>query len=176
MKTIKKSNAGFTLIELLAAVVLTGVVVSAAGLGVIQMIKADRNSSDLTEGRVDLNRVTDYIAEDIRSSSNIDYTVNIASYSLPAELPTGGQAIMALDNGGGQIIYYESPEPDDSVWNGPKTLWRWDVDANKASLLIDELDSVAAIACDDSTPNVCAEVILTREEQEVTASAVTRIR
>ncbi|MGK7914937.1 MAG: type II secretion system protein J [Prochloraceae cyanobacterium] len=169
MKRIKKSNAGFTLVELMVTTVLTGFLVSAAGFGVVQMMQVDRKSSNLTEGRVELNQAKDYIAEEIRASTKIDYKdkVNLEEYDLPSD----GQPVIGLNNG--KIIYYQRPQQSGSIWQGPNVLWRWD--GEKASVMIDQLDSVTAQACNQAQPSLCAEVSLKRDKVEITTSAVIRV-
>jgi prepilin-type N-terminal cleavage/methylation domain-containing protein len=64
-------HQGFTLIELLVSMVIMSLVVTLAGSAFVTLLKENRKAEYETQRRTNLNRAMDYIANEIRQSSNI---------------------------------------------------------------------------------------------------------
>jgi prepilin-type N-terminal cleavage/methylation domain-containing protein len=113
-----KSSAGFTLIELLVAMMLTTIVVSIAGFGLVTIAAANNKAQAETERRVNLNRALDFIADEIRMSNSVNtgssLTISGATGVLHLTIPS--------DSTNPNRVYYIGPS--DSNWVGPNTVFR----------------------------------------------------
>lgn len=134
---------GFTLPELLIGIAITGIVISIAGSGLVNLMQADQNSEFESRLRFNLNRALDFIADDARSSNFIstsrptawtrnpsaDYTP-VLYLTQPPTTSTGAVKYVA---------YYIGPSP--SGWKGPKAIYRADREDFEGELLIDGIKS-----------------------------------
>jgi len=140
-------SSGFTLVELLVAIAITGIVISVAGFGLVNILQANKKAEATTERRIDLNRALDYIADDIRESSSISTT-----------FPTGwkdscySEILFLTKPGGNQVAYglrsktcnsYTSP------WRGPKIIYRFRASGSTGEPLVDAI-SDTSIECSGS--------------------------
>ena len=87
-KTIQFSlngNEGFTLIELLVAIAIMSGVLTIAGIGIVAMLKQNSKALSESDRRANLNRVLDYISNEVRMANSISVP---ATYTSPPE-PSG---------------------------------------------------------------------------------------
>ena len=130
----KKSSAGFTLIELLVASIIGVIVIGAAGFGLSQVLRASRDGNAAAERHSEVVRAYDFISDEIRKAELIeDDETNASGYtSDPNEEVVLALKIPGLDsdndsstNNESRVLYYVSNPPANSVWKGPKVLYRW---------------------------------------------------
>lgn len=134
---IRKTNeleAGFTLMELLLALVITGIVISLAGSGLYALMNANQRSQNETSERIELERAVAFMTDEIKMSQQImtsipteskgDKIFNSASGSsfVQVVLVLKPAANSGLTN---PIIYYLADPPNESVWLGPRVIYRW---------------------------------------------------
>lgn len=102
-----QSSTGFTLVELLVAVAITGIVITAAGFGLVAILQANRKAEAQTERRIELNRALDYISSDIRSASKVQ---NASSYNISSPSPACANSTPVVDltipGASGKVVYY----------------------------------------------------------------------
>ena len=140
-----KSSAGFTLIELIMASVLGVIVIGVAGFGLNQVLRASRDGNAAAERRSEVARAYDFISDEIRKAELIEpdatnadgYTVTLGeNVVLALKLPEiDNEELLDSDNNDtneARVIYYVSTPPANSVWRGPRVLYRWGppLDAN----------------------------------------------
>jgi hypothetical protein len=124
---IKNTNSGFTLIELIAASIMTIFIVSAAGFGMIVMLREQTIATAGSDIQYNLNRAVDFISEEVKSANSI--ITNVSTSNLTAIAPdftsSGKDVILVLNITGltQPVIYYSQNSSD--PWLGPKVIRRW---------------------------------------------------
>ncbi len=120
-------NHGFSLTELLIGAVISIVVISAGGWGVISVLSRSQINNVQGERRKELNRSLDFITTEIRHAS----TVLAADTSDLKNLPSGISdpvAVLRLVNPAlsEPVVYYTAkPTAGNKAWRGPKVIYRW---------------------------------------------------
>ena len=130
-------QAGFTITEVLLASSMMVIVISVAGIGVINLLRSDYRANADSEIQNNLNRTLEFVSDEVRRARIIaDSETAITS----TQVPTGARAVLAFQipdpNNPGQaplneqIVYY-TKGPENSL-TGPRVLWRYgpDLDAN----------------------------------------------
>lgn len=130
-----QQSAGFTLVELLVAVAITGIVITAAGFGLVAILQANKKAEAATNRRIELNRALDFMAEEVKMASNIEENVAIdvqaslaSDFPSDCDVPSDGvdcALILQIPNVDQRIIYYVWRPADNSPWLGPKVIYRW---------------------------------------------------
>jgi hypothetical protein len=126
-------SKGFTLSELLVGATLTTAVITAAGYGISNMITSSNATSARSESRAELNRSVDYIASEVRESTEI--VKNVTTETEPSQFagsytnkiigsPTKVLMIKNAETNGVPIIYYVA-QPVAGIWKGPRVVYRW---------------------------------------------------
>lgn len=72
VSSLPGSLNGFTLVELLVATVITGLVVSLAGFGVVTATQAHKRTEAIAARRYDLSRAFDFMSNEIRMATRIN--------------------------------------------------------------------------------------------------------
>lgn len=113
---LQKFSAGFTLVELLVAMAITGVVISAAGFGLVTIMGADKKAQAETARRIELNRGLDFIAEEIRMARRVNTTEALELAATTGTSPTTTAALAVTNSGlslptaaGTAVLYLEIP-------------------------------------------------------------------
>lgn len=124
----QKASDGFTLVELLVAIVITSIVITATGFGVVAITQNDKKAKAETERRVELNRALDFIADEVRQAKPIatDASANLSTVA-PDFNSSGKTPILTLQipNIPQRVIYYIAPKATGSAWLGPNVVYRW---------------------------------------------------
>jgi prepilin-type N-terminal cleavage/methylation domain-containing protein len=130
-------QAGFTLVELLVAMAISGLVLTLAGSGWYALMMADRRSQVETSERWELERAATFMAEEIKMSRKIaiDLPDTLGALTSQTGLNDASgssrvQAILVLqpafsDDPKKAIVYYLADPPNNSVWLGPRVIYRW---------------------------------------------------
>lgn len=165
----QQSSAGFTLIELLVASIIGVIIIGAAGFGLTQVLKASKDGNAAADRRAEVARAYDFISDEIRRAELIeDNATNATGYTIdPDEDVVLALKIPNVDNDAdnsteARILYYVDDPEADSVWKGPKVLYRWgpplDADGNYTTgtwgkqPLMDQLSaSNITLNCEGST-------------------------
>ncbi len=166
-----KSASGFTLTELLISSFIGALVIGATGYALTNMLQGNKTATAQTNKRTEINRAMEFISDEIKRADTIDVdpATAFAAAAVPNP-PSGAQPILALNipnvtNAGVQspIIYFVSdPVAGQSVWNGPKVIYRfgpplntngeYNLDAGVAWALEPLVDGIsddsATVACD----------------------------
>jgi prepilin-type N-terminal cleavage/methylation domain-containing protein len=170
-------DGGFTLLEVLIALAITGIVISLAGSGLYALMNANQRSQIETVDRLELEQALVFMADEIKMSQQI--MVNMPLPLTPDDRfrPASGirdmQPILILkpaSNSGlkNPIIYYLADPPNDSVWLGPKVIYRWgptlsqngnysdgdgrDVSASSANINVEYYNEVVVDRISDRVP------------------------
>ncbi len=127
-------DRGFTLVELLAALTITGLVLSLAGSGLYNLMKAnERNQAEITE-RLELEQALAFMTDEIGMSQQVATNIptppaNITGFqaasgasNIQPILVLSPPATSRLDK---PIVYYLADPPNSSVWLGPRVIYRW---------------------------------------------------
>lgn len=131
---IKHIEQGFTLIELLVAVAIMGIVISLAGSGLYAMMKANQRSQIETTDRLELEQALAFMTDEIKTSQQVMTNISASSTILNGFNSAAGasrvQPVLVLkpaSNSGlkNPIVYYLADPPNDSVWLGPRVIYRW---------------------------------------------------
>jgi prepilin-type N-terminal cleavage/methylation domain-containing protein len=126
------ADKGFTLIELLLAVAIMSIVVSLAGTGLIAILEQNQTAKLESERRTNLNRALDYIANEIRSSRNIQTLSSIPNALAPGlplaaiNVPANTTGVLRLDISSQalanfHVVYYVA---NSTRWDSPKSIIR----------------------------------------------------
>jgi prepilin-type N-terminal cleavage/methylation domain-containing protein len=131
---INRIEAGFTLIELLLALAITGIVISLTGSGLYALMNANQRSQNETTDRLELEQALAFMTDEIKMSQQIMTSIpkglkgekifNSASGSSSVQVVL---VLKPASNSGltNPIIYYLADPPNDSVWIGPRVIYRW---------------------------------------------------
>ena len=131
-------QAGFTITEVLLASSMMVIVISVAGIGVINLLRSDYRANADSEIQNNLNRTLEFVSDEVRRAKIIP---DSEAAIMTDQLPEGARAVLAFQilnpsNPGqflpNQLVYYTtSPGPESSL-TGPRILWRYgpNLDAN----------------------------------------------
>ena len=133
-KYFEKQNysTGFTLIELMIAMLLTTIVMSLAGFGLVTMMDRNQKAEAQTLRRTELNRALDFIADDIRESKS-------ASTTAPTgwSVPSGYSSVLYLTKpDDSKVAYYIKSNPG-VIWRGPQAIYRSITSGSAGDVLVD---------------------------------------
>ena len=125
----RQLSAGFTLIELLIAASLTTVVVGAAGFGLVSILGTNKTANAQIQKRKETDRALKFISDEIRHARQIEdaLTADLVTLAPNFDLPSGAQPVLglAIPKVPERVIYYIAPPPANSVWLGPRVIYRW---------------------------------------------------
>ena len=172
----KLSTKGFTLIELLLAAALGVVVVSVAGLALLNILSASQAEATKSKADLDDNRTLSFIASEGKSSAKIikdpSDTSAVGANARKCNLSDGSNAepVVAFQMPDGIIplsssdterrIVYCIADKNDPVWLGSKVIHRWgpkfdengeykdpgDLSEWKSAVVVDLVDETASPA------------------------------
>lgn len=108
---------GFTIIELLIAIVISAIVIGAAGFGLVALLRANRTAEAQSVRRIELNRALDYIADDIRQARQV------YNYYNPVNAYTGLRIVLA-DSSTIDYYYQDVSSITNSIWLKPGVVRR----------------------------------------------------
>ena len=124
-----RPSAGWSLAELMISAAMTLVVVMVAGFGLIMILRENKVANATGEMQYDLNRATEFIAEEIRSAKTIETNMNDIRRNAPtffAKHPDKTPILaLKIDNIYERVIYYVDGVEDDEVWRGPGVIRRF---------------------------------------------------
>lgn len=154
------SNTGFTLIELLIATVITSIVVTFTGFGVVTLLRANQKAEADTSQRSELNRALDFIADEIRESTIVratssytegsDTTVKTTdSYEVTTNIGTGALHLTIPEQAEKHKVYYIRPSTES--WRNPQTVNRASGTFNSGTTNVSGTALVDAVS--DTTPS-----------------------
>jgi hypothetical protein len=128
LKILKKNTqSGYTLIELIIASVLTVLVVSAAGMGVVLMTQKNMIASADGDIKYNLGRAVDFMSEEVKTASLIRDDVSSSALTTNAVnfTQSGKTVVLAIKVPGvSQDIIYYTQAPG-SPWLGNLGIHRW---------------------------------------------------
>lgn len=108
----QKPTAGFTLVELLVAALISIIVISMAGFGIVTILAINKKAEAMTERRIDLSRAFDFITNEIRMSRRINRTATTVANGTTItvdDVVTSGLSLSALGSHGTIVLYLEIP-------------------------------------------------------------------
>ena len=150
----QQSSAGFTLIELLVASIIGVIIIGGAGFGLSQVLKASKDGNAAADRRAEVARAYDFISDEIRRAELVEPNLDPTNTN-PTLNPTRdpnftqtGTVVLSLkipeiynsfddpdplnnldsdndDTNDTRVVYYVSTPPPNSVWKGPRVLYRW---------------------------------------------------
>ena len=133
----QKYSAGYTLTELIIGAGISVVVIGAAGMGLMNLMRGNNTSTTQADRRAEVNRALEFISDEVRRAETIQTNVSNSSDGVPySDLPSGfgsngEEIVLALnlpalgqDNPNKKVIYYVKPKPD-SNWLGPNVIYRF---------------------------------------------------
>lgn len=136
-----KSNAGFTLTELLVGLIMSTIVIGAAGWGLMQILVTTSTETTRVSARNETSRAFSFVADEVKAAQFMevdmsDSNINAVASDYQSDAISGASVRLALQVPGVQqrIIYSVAPPPSGSVWKGPLVIYRWgpNLDANGA--------------------------------------------
>lgn len=126
----KPQQSGITLTELMIAAFITIGSVSIGGWAIANMITSSKTSGSQNERRVELNRSLDFMASEIRQSTQINSDTAPSEFS-PASSEVDTTTVKAVlrlrvDGLTKPVIYYTAtPASSNTAWRGPQVIYRW---------------------------------------------------
>jgi prepilin-type N-terminal cleavage/methylation domain-containing protein len=125
---------GFTLIELLIALVITTIVIGLVGSGLYALMNANQRSQTETSDRLELEQALAFMTDEIKMSQRVMTNIpspstNIIGFNA-ASRSSRIQPILVLQPSSSSgltnpIVYYLADPPNNSVWLGPRVIYRW---------------------------------------------------
>lgn len=110
---VQNSSAGFTLVELLLAALISAVVSSIAGLGIVTITTLNQRAEAKTERRIDLSRAFDFMSNEVRMARKINRTAttvaNGTTITLADVVTSSGLSLSDLGSYGTIALYLETP-------------------------------------------------------------------
>jgi prepilin-type N-terminal cleavage/methylation domain-containing protein len=125
---------GFTLVELLVALAITGIVMSLAGSGLYAMMNANQRSQIETTDRLELEQALAFMTDEIKMSQQVMTNISSPATKILGFSPASGSSdikpvlvLKPASNSGlkNSIVYYLADPPNNSVWLGPRVIYRW---------------------------------------------------
>jgi prepilin-type N-terminal cleavage/methylation domain-containing protein len=127
-------QGGFTLFELLVAMAIMGIVMCLTGSGLYALMNANQRSQIETTNRLELEQALAFMTDEIKMSQQV-----LISMPKPAKEEqkfksasgsSAVQVVLILNPAANSrlkepIIYYLADPPNDSVWLGPRVIYRW---------------------------------------------------
>lgn len=109
--TPRSSSAGFTLIELLVAMAITTIVISLTGFGLVAMMNKNKTYEVQTQRRIEINRASDFIVDEIRMARRINTTTNTTGTASAAVTASNTPLAFSptLGSTGTIVLYLEIP-------------------------------------------------------------------
>lgn len=123
----QNKSDGFTLVELMVAILITSIIVSVTGWGVVALTQKNKVQKAETERRVELNRALDFIADEVRQAKPIatNASANLSTvasnFSSSSKTPVLTLQIPGVSQ---RVIYYYLTSSTSS-WLGPNVVYRW---------------------------------------------------
>ena len=127
LKILKKNtHSGYTLVELIMASVVTVMVISAAGMGVVLMTQKNMIASADGDIKYNLGRAVDFMTEEIKTASVIRDSISSIDAGTSFN-STGKTIVLAIKVPGvdDDIIYYTQAPDSGSPWLGNLAIYRW---------------------------------------------------
>ncbi len=127
-------SGGFTLIELLVAISITGIVITLTGSGLFALMNANQRSQSETTDRLELEQAVAFMTDEIKMSQQITIDIIDKKFTIPGFNSASGssrvQPILVLNPATNSrltepIVYYLADPPNQSVWLGPRVIYRW---------------------------------------------------
>jgi prepilin-type N-terminal cleavage/methylation domain-containing protein len=128
------SRGGFTLFELLVAMAITGIVMCLTGSGLYALMNANQRSQIETTDRLELEQALAFMTDEIKMSQQVMTSITKKSPEMQKFNSASGssavQIVLILNPAANSrlkepIIYYLADPPNDSVWLGPRVIYRW---------------------------------------------------
>lgn len=117
MKCARRANhhplAGFTLPELLVASLITSLVLTAAGFGLVRILQANQKSATEQERQSELNRALNFMADDIKEAKSVAVDSD-ASYLLTLTKPDDSKVVYYTGTNArwrGRVVYRKEIAP-----------------------------------------------------------------
>ena len=140
----RNKNSGFTLLELLTGLIMSTIVISALGFGLMQILRTTKSETSKIKVRSETSRALDFVSDEIKRARTIE---DDAGNANATNLPIGGTIVFALDipeisdnvdvDGDGNLlgsdddtatserVVYYLRSATGNVWEGPQVLYRW---------------------------------------------------
>ncbi|NJM95716.1 MAG: hypothetical protein HC792_06080 [Acaryochloridaceae cyanobacterium CSU_5_19] len=106
------STEGFTLVELLTATVMTAMVTTLVGMGIVWAFQSNQRTEAIAARRHDLSRAFDFISNEVRMAARINQSqtaIATNSASLATVISSSGLNLSSLGNYGTLVLYLEVP-------------------------------------------------------------------
>lgn len=103
------THHGFTLVELLVAAVITSLVVSVAGFGVIAATRANNRTEAVAARRHDLSRAFDFISNEIRMANRINQSQMMKATDASSMSSLLTSAGLQASDWSNPVLYLELP-------------------------------------------------------------------
>ncbi len=100
---------GFTLVELLVAAIITSLVVSIAGFGVIAATQANKRTEAIAARRHDLSRAFDFISNEIRMANRINQSQMMVATNATAMSNMLASTGLKASDWSNPVLYLEIP-------------------------------------------------------------------
>lgn len=112
LETRQFESKGFTLVELLTASIITTLVLSLIGFGVMTAMRANQRTEAVAARRYDLSRAFDFMSNEIRMAHRINQTNGVVasdSSTLETVVTNSGLNLSDLGAYGTLVLYLEIP-------------------------------------------------------------------
>ena len=125
----KNTHSGYTLIELIIASVLTVMVISAAGMGVVLMTQKNMIANADGDIKYNLGRAVDFMSEEIKTASSVATGVTLPSWcgtgtsTLSVTIPFTATSGSSSGTSSPYNVYYYTQAPG-SPWLGSNAIYR----------------------------------------------------
>lgn len=126
---VPKMASGFTLLELILASLITTIVVTITGIGLLNLSSNDIRNAAEKELINNFNRSSAFISDELRQAQRVLSQTDLNNASLTA-IPSGANRVLGIINPNftNPIVYYTLASPDKLI--GPRVLYRYGPDFN----------------------------------------------
>ncbi|WP_238549331.1 PulJ/GspJ family protein [Acaryochloris marina] len=109
LDTNSKAIKGYTLVELLVATIITSLVISMAGFGLVSATQANKRTEAIAARRHDLSRAFDFISNEIRMANRINQSQTMQATNTSSFSTLLSSAGLNTSDWGNPVLYLEIP-------------------------------------------------------------------
>ena len=141
--TKRQGNAGMSMVEMTLAGFFSVIVIGGSGTGLASIMRTQTEIANQVDRRLEVNRALNFITEESREARKVEVAnddtgkpINLADVAPTFAANISGYDytvfLLELPDVSERVVYYMETPATNSIWRGPKVVYRWGpkIDAN----------------------------------------------